>query len=114
MVIKNITKKTDLSANEKLCDDAISKLIGLMFSQNKKRALIFKFRKEQVISLHMFFVFYPIDVVFLDKNRIVVDIKENFKPFTFYKSRKKALYAVELPNGSINESRTNIGDRIDF
>ena len=62
----------------------------------------------------MFFVFYPIDVLFLDKNKIVADKKENFKPFAFYKSKKKAMYAIELPNETIKKTKTEIGDKIEF
>ena len=62
----------------------------------------------------MLFVFYPIDVLFLDKNKFVADKKENFMPFTFYKSKKKAMYAIELPNGVIKKTKTNIGDKIKF
>ena len=46
----------------------------------------------------MLFVFYPIDVLFLDKNNIVVDKKDNFKPFTLYNSKKKGerIRAMEI------------------
>ena len=57
---------------------------------------MFVFDKEKRISLHMLFVFFPIDVLFLDKNRKIIEIKKNFKPFTFYKSKNKANYVVEL------------------
>ncbi|MBS3101240.1 DUF192 domain-containing protein [Candidatus Woesearchaeota archaeon] len=65
-------------------------------------------------DMHMVFVFYPIDVLFLDKNKIAVDAKENFRPFTFCKSGKKAMYAIELPNGIIKKTKTEIGDKIEF
>lgn len=113
MIVKNTTKNKILHNNAVLCN-AISKFIGLMFTISKKRALIFKFDKEKIISLHMLFVFYPIDVLFLDKNKIVVDKKEDFKPFAFYKSRKKAMYVIEMANGTIKETKTNIGDKIEF
>jgi len=114
MLIKNITKNKIIEHNAKLCDDELSKFIGLMFSKRRDRALILKFNKEKIISLHMLFVFYAIDVLFLDKNKIVVDKKESFKPFTLYKSKKKAIYAIELPKGTIKKSKTEIGDKIDF
>ena len=38
----------------------------------------------------MFFVFFPIDVLFLDKNKKVVELKENFKPFSIYFPKNKA------------------------
>ena len=114
MLIKNITKNKILVANSTLCDDIFSKFMGLMFSIKQKKSLIFQFKKEQKIYLHMLFVFYPIDVLFLDKNKIVVDRKENFKPFSFYISKKKALYAIELPSGTIKRTKTEIGDKIGF
>ena len=114
MLIRNATKKRIIADNAKLCNDIFSKLIGLMFSKKHSKTLIFKFNEEKIISLHMFFVFYPIDVLFLDKNKIVVDKKENFKPFAFYESRKKAMYAVELPNGTVKQAKTGAGDKIKF
>ncbi|MBI2653433.1 DUF192 domain-containing protein [Candidatus Woesearchaeota archaeon] len=114
MIVKNLTKKTAMGKNAKLVDGVISQSIGLMFSKKQNKDLIFKFSKEKTISLHMFFVFYPIDVLFLDKNKIVVDKKENFKPFAFYKSKEKAMYAIELPDGTIKKTKTEIGDRVEF
>jgi uncharacterized membrane protein (UPF0127 family) len=114
MLIKNITKNRIIAHNAKLCDDVFSKFIGLMFSKKENKSLIFKFNKEKIITLHMFFVFYPIDALFLDKNKIVVDKKESFKPFAFYKSKKKAMYSIEIPNGTVKETNTEIGDKISF
>ena len=114
MFVKNATKNEIIAADFKLCDDNFSKFAGLMFSKQKNKALIFKFNKEKIIALHMLFVFYPIDVLFLDKNKIAVDKKENFKPFTFYKSKRKAMYAVELLNGAIKKTKTEIGNKIRF
>ena len=114
MLVSNLIKKRVVHDNAKLCNGIFSKFTGLMFSKKRNKALIFKFNKEKNISLHMLFVFYPIDVLFLDKNKIIVDIKENFKPFTFYKSRKKAMYAIELPNGIIKKTKTETGDKIKF
>lgn len=62
----------------------------------------------------MFFVFHPIDVLFLNKNKIVVEIKENFKPFSFYTPKNKAMYVIELGKDAIKSSKTEIGDKIEF
>ena len=113
-MIKNSTKRAVIIKNSIFTDGILSKFIGLMFSKKQNRGLIFRFNKEKIISLHMFFVFYPIDVLFVDKNKIVVDKKENFKPFTFYKPRKKAMYVIELPNKVIKKSKTELGDKIQF
>ncbi|MBI2658910.1 DUF192 domain-containing protein [Candidatus Woesearchaeota archaeon] len=114
MLVRNATKKRVIADNARLCNDIFSKFIGLMLSKKHSKTLIFKFNEEKTISLHMFFVFYPIDVLFLGKNKIVVDKKENFKPFRFYKSKRKAMYAIELPNGTIKKTKTSKGDNIKF
>ena len=114
MLIRNTTKNRIIGENAKLCDGIFSKSMGLMFTKKHNNTLILKFNKEKIISLHMFFVFYTIDVLFLDKNRVVIDKKENFKPFTFYKSKKKAMYAIEIQNGIIKKTKTVIGDKIKF
>ena len=113
-MIRNSTKRIIITKKSVFVDDIFSKFIGLMFSKKQDRGLIFRFNKEKIISLHMFFVFYPIDVLFLDKNKFVVDKKENFKPFTFYKSKRKAMYAIELPNETIRKTKTRLGDKIKF
>ena len=65
------------------------------------------FDKEQTIYLHNFFVFYPINLVFLDKDKKVIEIKNNFMPFSFYKSKNKAKYLLESPF----EIECKIGDK---
>lgn len=114
MPVKNATKKTIVGKNARVLGGILPKFIGLMFSKKTGNALIFRFKKERIISLHMLFVFYPIDVLFLGKNMAVVDKKENFRPFSFYSSKKMAMYAVELPEGAIKKTKTEAGDRIVF
>lgn len=83
-----------------------------MFSKQKN--LIFLFDDEQYINLHMWFVFYSIDVVLLNKDKKVVEIKKKFKPFTFFNSKNKATYVLELCEGAVKKSEINIGDIISF
>lgn len=110
-MIQNVTKRMVLAKEAKICKTSLSKAKGLMFSRKKKdKGLIFAFKKERLVSLHMFFVFYPIDVLFLDNNKKVVEIKRSFKPFTFYTPRNKAKYLIEL----LDCRNTRINDKIDF
>ena len=84
------------------------KTVGLMFSKRlEDKALIFEFGKDVQHSFHMFFVFYPIDIIFLDKYFIVVDKKSNFVPFSCHKPKQKFRYAIELPNNKAREIKIN-------
>ena len=81
----------------------LGKFLGLMFKRKSKfnYALIFEFITEGTVtsSLHMLFVFFPTDVLFLDGNKKVVD-KMTMYPFRLHYSPKKpAKFAVELPKG---------------
>jgi uncharacterized membrane protein (UPF0127 family) len=87
----------------------MSKSVGLMFS--KKKTLVFYFKKEQLITLHMWFVFYPIDIYYLDKNKVVIEIKKNFKPFMLHTNKKRAQYLIETP---FNKLRVRLDDKLEF
>ncbi len=66
------------------------------------------------ISLHMFFVFFPIDLIFLDAKKQVVEIKENFRPWNFYCAKQKAVFIIEAPQGFVKKKRIQISDAILF
>ena len=65
-------------------------------------------------SIHMFFMRFSIDVVFVDKNDIVVGLLENIPPNSispiFWRSSK----AIELPVGKIAFTKTKINDKVRF
>ena len=52
-------------------------------------------------SIHMFFMFFSIDVVFINEANEVVFLKERVKPWTVVLPVKGATAAVELPTGTI-------------
>jgi len=80
------------------------KMKGLMFEDPTKfdYGLVFVLPSESIAnaSIHMLFVFFPIDVVYLNKSRKVVDIAQNLQPFALgYSPKKPAKFFVELPVG---------------
>lgn len=114
-MLSNKSKKTILARKTRFCKTPFSKSVGLMFSRRLEgKALIFIFSREKIIPLHNLFVFYPIDVLFLDNDKKVVEIRENFRPFTFYTPKNKANYVIELPQGAVKQSKTEVDDKIEF
>ena len=59
--------KKIIATNAKQVKNIFSQAIGLRFSKQKN--LIFDFKEERKEIIDMFFVFYPIDIVFLNKNK---------------------------------------------
>jgi uncharacterized protein len=93
--------------NPIICKTILQQARGLMF--RKKRNLVMIFNQPRRISLHMFFVFYPIDIFLLNKDKEIIEIKRNFKPFTFYCAKNKASYLLETPE--LNKTY-KVGDKI--
>ena len=65
-------------------------------------------------SIHMFFMLYPIDVIWADEVGLVVDMHRRAGRFALriFKPRFPAKYVIELPVGTIDESRTQPGDEL--
>jgi uncharacterized protein len=116
MALKNTTRKTTLATGIISCRSVLSQMKGLMFSRRiEDKALIMVFKREQIVALHMMFVFFPIDIIFADKSRKVVELVRGARPFiSQIVPKEKAMYVIELPAGVINKSRTKVGDRLAF
>ena len=55
-------------------------------------------------SIHMLFMRMPIDLLFLDSQRRVVDMVKNLQPWTLnYTPKKDAEFVIELPAGTIKK-----------
>jgi len=88
------------------------KFFGLMFSKQKN--ILFEADYEGVLfsAIHMLFVFFPIDVIWLDKNKKIVDIKTAY-PFQIISMPKKpAKYILELQKGMGKLFR--VGNKLKF
>jgi len=108
-MIINKTKKSVVAKDKKLCTSAFSKFKGLMFTK-KAKCLVFVNKKEIPTPIHMMFMLYPIDVIWLDKNKKVVHVQK-LKPWQLSKS-VAAKYVIELPEGLAKN--VSVGDRIEF
>ncbi|HIH42502.1 TPA: DUF192 domain-containing protein [Candidatus Woesearchaeota archaeon] len=113
--LKKISLKKLGIKEVKYCKSSFSQGLGLMFSRkNNSKALVFELKKPKKVPLHMWFVFYPIDVLYLNEDdegkKRIVEIKENFKPFRFYFPKKKAKYVIELPANTVSKGKLNVND----
>ena len=64
-------------------------------------------------SIQMWFMRFPIDVVFLDSKNRVVGLRRNVKPWGMAWSWRGAK-TIELPVGVIASTRTQLGDIVAF
>ncbi|MBI2581180.1 DUF192 domain-containing protein [Candidatus Woesearchaeota archaeon] len=114
MPVKNVTRNTIIASRSKIADSALGRAVGLMFSKPTQAAMVLKFAKETPISLHTFFVFFPIDIILADSALRVVGIVKGMPPFSTYSADQKAKFVVEVPSGTRAKSKTRVGDRLTF
>ncbi|MFA5745497.1 MAG: DUF192 domain-containing protein [archaeon] len=116
-MIKNITKNKIIIKDHKIADTIFSRGLGLMFSRKSdfNYGLIFDLERETRIgaSIHMYFVFFPINIVFLDAQKRIVDIKLGLKPFKTITPKSKCRYVIELPM-KCNQKLYSVGNRFNW
>lgn len=65
-------------------------------------------------SIHTFFVRFPLDLVFLDKDQKVIHLVRNLKPFRFSPIVWQAKAVLEMPEGSVEKYSIKLHDEIKF
>jgi uncharacterized membrane protein (UPF0127 family) len=108
-----VIKKNDeiIAKKVKFANNIILRAKGLMFEKesNFNYSLIFEFPKESKIgcSLHMLFVFFPIDVIFLNSEKKVVDLA-TLKPWSLgYTPKRASKYVIETQVGTNKKIKIN-------
>lgn len=119
MVEIEIFKDGKFLLEVKIADSIFSKIKGLMFkSINKKEGLLMCFDKEDERSVWMPFIKQPLCILFLDKNKRIIDktkavpITFNPKTWKIYRSNEKCKYILETHINRVRDFET--GDRLEW
>lgn len=115
VVLVNRTKGNNLGKLE-IADSFMSRFMGLMFKKDIGEGLILKLpstRSRRGSAIHMFFMRVPLDIIFADEDKKVVDLV-SIDPWKMYTPRAPARYVIEMQKGSINTNQLEIGDELDF
>jgi uncharacterized membrane protein (UPF0127 family) len=110
--IHNATRGTELATNARRASTYWSRLIGLLGRPGLPagEALVI----DPCSSVHTVFMRFTIDVVFADKNGLVLKTVPRLKPFRASGLLRGSTVAIELPEGTIERSATAIGDQLTF
>ncbi len=108
-MIKNKTNSKIVSENARVAVSFSDKIFGMILEKNSQ-GLIFESR----FGIHTFFMKKPIDVLILDKNNRVGQIKKSLKPNRIFLWNPVFSKIIELPEGSLERSGTKKGDILDF
>lgn len=110
-MIYNHTERSIVCHEVETAFTFVARFKGLMFREQIKstKGLLL----APCNSVHMFFMRFPIDVVFVDREYKVVAIELALKPWRVSKVYKTALYALELPAGRARD-RVAVGNVLEF
>jgi hypothetical protein len=106
----------NITIAKELADTGFKRARGLMLRRKLDKALVFLLDRETKMgaAIHSYFVLFSFDIIWLDKDRKIVDMR-TVRPFRLIEvPRAKAKYFIELPVGSIKRSGIKIGQKINF
>lgn len=108
----NETKKTFIASQLDVAESYFDRMKGLLTKDSlpKNHGLWINPCK----SIQTFFMRFPIDVIFLSSSQEIVKIMRNVKPFRISPIVFAAKSVIELPVDTIDESKSDVGDRVVF
>jgi uncharacterized membrane protein (UPF0127 family) len=64
-------------------------------------------------AIHTFFMRVPLDIVFLDHDRMIVGIYRNVQPWRLLVGPKEATATLELPAGGADQYGATLGEQVE-
>jgi uncharacterized membrane protein (UPF0127 family) len=108
--VYNQSKSSCLGEQISMADSSLRRLVGLLGKRSLAPGCGLFIVPSQAI--HTVGMAFPIDVIFVDKKYNVVGLREAVPPFRITRIFWKALGVLELPPGTIRDSRTEVGDQL--
>ncbi len=110
----NRTRTTYLATNLLIASTHWSRFRGLMATDSSRFPRGHGLWINPSHGIHTFAMRFPIDAVYLDRDRIVIHLEEGLKPWRMAAVFIRAASVLELPAGTIRDSQTELGDQIDI
>lgn len=108
MTFRNHTRNVTLSSRTRVADTMVSRMVGLLSSKGLAQGEGLWI--EPCNQIHTWFMRFTIDALFLDKDGTVVKAVERMKPWKLTGIAFKARGVLELPEGTIAATGTQVGD----
>ncbi len=97
-----------------VADNYLCRLVGLLGKTERWARLGTGLWIVPSRGVHTIGMLFPIDLIFLNKQKEVVHLEEHVRPFRISKVSLKASSVLELPTHTIYRSGTQIGDRFEI
>ena len=109
--VDNLTRGTPLATRCRVASSLGDRTVGLLGTRGLDEGAGLLIQRSP--SIHMFFMRYPIDAVFVDAQSEVVRTVAALRPWRVVLWARGARDCLELPTGSIARSGTQPGDRLE-
>lgn len=94
----------------KIADSSFSRIKGFMFKKEINNGLLIK----PCNSIHTFFMQKNIDVLYLDKQGVIIKMVHSMKPWRIGPLVLNARAVIELPENTIKEMNIKLYDKVYF
>jgi uncharacterized membrane protein (UPF0127 family) len=114
LYVYNKTRETFVATEAMLADSYLRRLVGLLGKTRRWAQLGRGLWIVPSRGVHTIGMLFPIDLIFLSKEKEVVHVEEHVRPFRISKVSLKATSVLELPPHTIYRSGTQVGDRLEI
>lgn len=109
--MKLLVSSCETGIDVDIADTLIKRLVGLLGKpKNWQGALLI----THCNSVHMVFMRFEIDAVFLDSENRVVRVIENLRPWRISPIVRESASVLELPSGAVSRLGISIGVQLGF
>ncbi|MGC1903946.1 MAG: DUF192 domain-containing protein [Candidatus Acidiferrum sp.] len=114
LYVYNKTRETFVATEALLADSYLRRLVGLLGKTKRWAQLGRGLWIVPSRGVHTIGMLFPIDLIFISKDKEVVYVEEYVRPFRISKVSLKATSVLELPPHTIYRSGTKIGDQLEI
>lgn len=110
--ITNVTRGTSLASRCRVASSLGDRIVGLLATARLEPGEGLLIERTQ--SIHMFFMRFAIDAVFVSADGLVTRAVTDLRPWRVVWWARGARDCIELPVGAIAASDTHVGDRLEI
>jgi uncharacterized membrane protein (UPF0127 family) len=112
--VYNKTRETFVATEAVVADGYLRRLVGLLGKTKRWARLGAGLWIVPSRGVHTIGMLFPIDLLFLSKDKEVIHLQEHVRPFRVSSVTLKANSVLELPPHTIYRTGTRVGDRLEI
>ncbi|MBU4373188.1 MAG: DUF192 domain-containing protein [Candidatus Methanoperedenaceae archaeon] len=105
----------EIAKNIEFANTKLHQMLGLMFRKSipPDYSMIFILKKTSYVNVHMLFMRFPIDVIFLDEEKKIAGLAR-LNLWAGFKAMKNIKYVLEMKSETIERYNLSIGGQMEF